>query len=162
MNKNAACEHDTHLNEHPLMVQRVSETWDTSSTPKLLIFREGSNVRGLRANFALYKSIYWRSINWKLSYPCNRPWRPIGLSKDRESHILKTIGSQMAVRLLALRAGYPLPLWRFLVLISVRGRVNHGAMARLEGLGILKHSMTSSGLEPATFRLVAQCLNQLR
>jgi hypothetical protein len=34
-------------------------------------------------------------------------------------------------------------------------------MVRLEGLGKLK-KFTSSGLEPATFRLVAQCLNQLR
>jgi hypothetical protein len=32
---------------------------------------------------------------------------------------------------------------------------------RLEGLGQLKKS-TSSGLELATFRLVAKCLNQLR
>jgi hypothetical protein len=32
---------------------------------------------------------------------------------------------------------------------------------RLEGLGQLKNPMTSSKIEPATFRLVALCLNQL-
>jgi hypothetical protein len=32
---------------------------------------------------------------------------------------------------------------------------------RLEGLGKLKNSIISSGMEPATFRLVAECLNQL-
>jgi uncharacterized protein YbbC (DUF1343 family) len=32
----------------------------------------------------------------------------------------------------------------------------------LEGLGQLKNPITSMGVEPATFRLVAQCLNQPR
>jgi hypothetical protein len=35
------------------------------------------------------------------------------------------------------------------------------AVVRLEGLGQLKNS-TTLGLEPATFWLVAYCLNQLR
>jgi hypothetical protein len=59
----------------------------------------------------------------------------------------------MAVRLSALRAGRPLPPGRFLVHISVRGRIDPKAIGRLEGLGQLKNPMTS-GIESATFRLV--------
>jgi hypothetical protein len=35
-------------------------------------------------------------------------------------------------------------------------------IVRLDGLDQLKNPMTSTGIEPATFRLLAQCLNQLR
>jgi hypothetical protein len=57
----------------------------------------------------------------------------------------------MAVRLSTSRAGRPLPPEGFLILISV-GDLR--AKVRLEGLGQLKNPMTSSGIEPATFRLV--------
>jgi hypothetical protein len=50
----------------------------------------------------------------------------------------------MAARLSALRAGHFLPPGRFLVLICVRGWVDHRAIVRLKGLGTLKKS-TSSG-----------------
>jgi hypothetical protein len=43
----------------------------------------------------------------------------------------------------------------YLVFISVRGGVDPKAMVRLEGLRQLKIQMTSSEIEPATFRLVA-------
>jgi hypothetical protein len=72
-----------------------------------------------------------------------------------------TFSRQTAVRLLAFRVGRLSTQERFSVLISVRGWVDPRAIVRLEGLGKLKNPVTSSGTEPATSRLVAQCLNQL-
>jgi hypothetical protein len=55
------------------------------------------------------------------------------------------------------------PQKTLLVLIFVRGCLNFRAMVLLEGLGKLKKkTVTSLGLEPATFRLIAQRLNHIR
>ena len=49
----------------------------------------------------------------------------------------------------------------FLVLIAVRYRGYIQAHIATEGLYQYQIPMTPSGMEPATFRLVAQCFNQL-
>jgi hypothetical protein len=58
--------------------------------------------------------------------------------RRRCSNIFWTIGSQMAEKLSALRAGRPLPPGRFLVLIYVRSWINPRAIVRVEELGKLK------------------------
>jgi hypothetical protein len=81
----------------------------------------------------------------------------------RGSQICWAVGSQMAaVRLSATRSGRHLIPGGFLVLIFIGGWVGPGAVVRLEGLGRLINKVTANGLKPATFRVVALCLNQLR
>ena len=66
------------------------------------------------------------------------------------------------MKVVRLSGSHPPPQEIFLLLISVRFWVDYRAPVRPEGLCKWKTPMTPSGIEPATFRLAAQCLDHLR
>jgi hypothetical protein len=85
---------------------------------------------------------------------------PGGWSSQISRHSALEIGKVVSPTHMPPLPPPPLPQEMFLVHISVRGWVNPSAIVRPEGLCQWKKlPMTPSGIEPATFRLVAQCLN---
>ena len=116
---------------------------------------------------------YYHVSFWEKLLPqCERPSSKPMHSKGKAGQALTVSGgwgSQISsnrhmkvVRFSALCTGRLYPAEIFPVLISVRGWVNRTDTVRPERLCQWKIPMTPMGIEPATFRLVAQCVHQLR
>jgi hypothetical protein len=93
----------------------------------------------------------------KVKQSLYRPWE----LQEAEAPRFPDNRHMKVVRLSVLRTGRLYPQEIFLVLISVRGWVDPRATVRPEGCQ-WKTPVTPSGIEPATFRFVAQCFSQLR
>jgi hypothetical protein len=91
---------------------------------------------------------------YRLSCLCNRPWRPIRLW-DVEVPIFSRKSAHRWWRGCQPYVPAAVTPRRFLVPISVRGWVHPRVIVRLEGLDKMKNPMTTSGIESATFRLLA-------
>jgi hypothetical protein len=105
----------------------------------------------------------WRwSQPYAPRYPCNRPLRPIGLWDVEAPTFSRKSAHRWRCSCQPYTWATSLSPGRSLLHISVRGWVDHKTIVLLKKLGQLRNPMSLLGIEPATFRLLAFFLNQLR
>jgi hypothetical protein len=97
-------------------------------------------------------------LKWKVKQSHYRPCQTLRVPGDWGSQILRQSAHE-GYKVVSPTHRPPLLQQTFLVLISVRGGVDPRAIVRPEGLCHWKIPMTLSGIVPATFWFVAECLD---